>query len=384
MDRIMILASEFPPGPGGIGTHGYQLAKQFASYGKTVQAVAPQDYLSDEAIAQFNEDQPFSIVRLPSTTNKLAQAFNRLTKFLRAIKTFKPDLLIASGERSIWLAGIVLPFLKIPWVIVGHGSEFGIRNTLSTRITRLTANKANAIISVSQFTQRMVSKMGIKKPQSVTIHNGADEETFHTLSQDEIISFRKKESSSEKFIILTVGNVSDRKGQEVVIRALPEILQERPEVDYWIAGLPQKKAELTTLAEQLGVTDSIRFWGRVETEQLVKLYNACDLFVMTSRQLSDGDFEGYGIAVIEAALCRKPAVVSDNSGLVEAVIDGKTGLVVPQNDPKATARIILSLVNSQDELGRLAKNARENAISHQTWEIIGRRYLYLLENISLS
>ena len=44
------------------------------------------------------------------------------------------------------------------------------------------------------------------------------------------------------------------------------------------------------------------------------LYNACDLFVMTSRQLSDGDFEGYGIAVIETALCGKAAVVSDNSG----------------------------------------------------------------------
>jgi phosphatidylinositol alpha-1,6-mannosyltransferase len=380
----MILASEFPPGPGGIGTHAYQLARQFTTYGKSVHAVAPQDYLSEDIIAQFNAEQAFGITRLPSSPNKLIQGIKRASRFIAAVRTFKPDLLIASGERSIWLSGIVLPFFKIPWVIVGHGSEFGAMNTLSTRITRLTGNRANAIISVSQFTQRMVSKMGIKKPQSEIIHNGADGETFHILPQDEILAFRKKESSREKFIILTVGNVSDRKGQEVVIRALPEILKERPEVEYWIAGLPQKKAELSALAEQLGVADSVRFWGRVETEQLVHLYNACDLFVMTSRQLADGDYEGFGIAVIEAALCGKPAVVSDNSGLVEAVIDGETGLVVPQNDPKATAEAILSLTRAQGKLATLAGNARENAISHQTWEIIGRRYLYLLENIAVS
>lgn len=378
----MILASEFPPGPGGIGTNGYQLAKQLSMKGICVQAVAPQDYMSEAVIAQFNENQPFEITRLPSSSIKPVQAVKRLSRFIHVVQTFKPDLLIASGERSIWLAGLVLPILRIPWVIIGHGSEFGAMNTLSTKITRLTANRANAIICVSQFTQRMMNKMGIEKPQSEIIHNGADQDTFHVLPKEDIIAFRKKETSHDKFIILTVGNVSDRKGQEVVVRALPEIVKERPEVEYWIVGLPQKKAELLALAKELGVEDSLRFWGRVETEQLVSLYNACDLFVMTSRQLSDGDFEGYGIAVIEAALCGKPAVVSNNSGLVEAVIDGETGLVVPQNDPKATAETILSLIDTQGKLESLGKRAKENAISHQTWEIISRRYLYLLENLT--
>jgi phosphatidyl-myo-inositol dimannoside synthase len=378
----MILASEFPPGPGGIGTNGYQLAKQFSTKGICVHAIAPQDYMSKAVITQFNENQPFEITSLPSSPIKLVQAVKRFFSFLHVVQSFKPDLLIASGERSIWLSGLVLPFLRIPWVIIGHGSEFGAMNTLSTILTRFTANKANAIVCVSQFTQRMMKMMGIKKPQSVIIHNGADHDTFNVLPKEDIIAFRNKESSQGKFIILTVGNVSDRKGQEVVVRALPEIIKERPDVEYWIVGLPQKKAELSALAKELGVENSLRFWGRVETEQLVNLYNACDLFVMTSRQLSDGDVEGYGIAVIEAALCGKPAVVSNNSGLVEAVIDGETGLVVPQNDPKATARAILSLVNARGKLESLAKNAKKNAISHQTWEIISKRYLYLLENIT--
>jgi phosphatidylinositol alpha-1,6-mannosyltransferase len=381
MDRITILASEFPPGPGGIGTNGYQLAKQFAAKGVCVQAIAPQDYMSEAAITQFNESQPFEITRLPSSPIKPIQTFKRLFSFVHGIRTFKPDLLIASGERSIWLSGLVLPFLRVPWVIIGHGSEFGAMNTLAARLTRMTAKRAKAIICVSQFTQRIMMNMGIKKPQSVIIHNGADQDTFHVLPKEDIIAFRRKENSPDKFIILTVGNVSDRKGQEVVVRALPDILRKRPNVEYWIVGLPQKKAELSALARELGVESALRFWGRVETEQLVNLYNACDLFVMTSRQLSDGDFEGYGIAVIEAALCGKPAVVSNNSGLAEAVIDGVTGLVVPQDDPKATAEAILSLANAKGKLENLAVNARHNAVSHQTWDIISQRYLYLLNDI---
>ena len=72
--------------------------------------------------------------------------------------------------------------------------------------------------------------------------------------------------------------------------------------------------------------------------------NACDLFVMTSRNTADGDFEGYGIAVIEAALCGKPAVVSAGSGLGEAIVAGETGVLVREDDPPDTARAIAELL----------------------------------------
>ncbi len=72
--------------------------------------------------------------------------------------------------------------------------------------------------------------------------------------------------------------------------------------------------------------------------------SVADVFVMTSRHANDGDFEGYGIAVIEAALCGTPAVVSDNAGLVEAISPGTTGLTVPPDDPAATSNAILSLL----------------------------------------
>ena len=135
-----------------------------------------------------------------------------------------------------------------------------------------------------------------------------------------------------------------------------------------IAGLPTKRSEYESLAGNLGVAGHVHFLGSVVTGDLVRLYNACDLFVMTSRTTSTGDCEGYGIAVVEAALCGKPAVVSQGSGLSEAIVDGDTGVAVAQNDPNATADAIITLLS--DDKGRCAMGqaAQRRAITEQTWD----------------
>jgi glycosyltransferase involved in cell wall biosynthesis len=213
------------------------------------------------------------------------------------------------------------------------------------------------------------------------IHNGADHTRFYQLPKSEVKAFRERQSVGDKFVLLTVGSVSRRKGQEVVIRALPEIKREHPNIEYWMAGLPVQRSELEILAADLGVEENLRFLGRVSNEVLLELYNACDLFVMTSRQLPDGDFEGYGIAVIEAALCGKAAVVSANSGLEEAVQDGLTGLIVPQNDPDETAEAVLRLIKNPDLRKTLAKKAYQNASHNQTWDRVAEKYMALLEEV---
>jgi len=95
-------------------------------------------------------------------------------------------------------------------------------------------------------------------------------------------------------------------------------------------------------------------------------------------------YEGFGIAVLEAALCGKAAVVSDNSGLAEAVIDGETGVLVPQNDSDKTAKAIIKLANDPSSLDRLSHHAYSNAIQNQTWEKVGERYFNVLKMFTAS
>ena len=349
--------------------------------GIEVRVVTPQDYVCKSEVEDFNHGQSIRITTLPRHNVKILQDVKRLVKFTSALRAFKPQMVIASGSRSIWLSALCLPIMNIPWVIVGHGTEFGTRSGLAANITRLLANCANATICVSAYTQSALHEMGVVKPKSIVIHNGADDQAFYPLPISDVIEFRQKESVEDKFVLLTVGNVTQRKGQEVIIRALPEILKKKPNIIYWIAGLPTEKPTLDRLAGKLGVPHAVRFWGRVEIDLLLKLYNACDLFVMTSRQLADGDFEGYGIAVLEAALCGKPALVSDNSGLVEAVENGITGVVVPQDDPVSTSAAILELLRSPKALQILGEQAQLKARNNQTWSQVAERYFHFLQQI---
>ena len=80
-------------------------------------------------------------------------------------------------------------------------------------------------------------------------------------------------------------------------------------------------------------------------------------------------------------MCGKPAVVSDNSGLAEAVQNGITGLLVPQNDPHRTAAAVISLIKDPALLKKLGGQAHENAYGNQTWEQVGHQYIDLLDGV---
>jgi phosphatidylinositol alpha-1,6-mannosyltransferase len=154
-----------------------------------------------------------------------------------------------------------------------------------------------------------------------------------------------------------------------------------PDVHYLLAGLPTRQPELSQLATELGVSEYVHFLGRVDNQTLVEAYNACNVYIMTSRYTRDGDFEGYGIAVIEAALCGKPAVVSCASGLEEAVVAEQTGLLVPPDDPHLTAQALIRLLQDDPLRSKLGLQARQHALQSQTWTGRVAEYADLLRNI---
>lgn len=379
--RILILSSEFPPGPGGIGTHAFQLAKYFSSQEHSVLVLSPQAYVTETERDAFNNVQKFRVISLSETGSPITKAQSRAKALRNALEDFHPDIIMISGGRSIWLSAVVLFGKKIPWVVIGHGTEFGAGSALDAILTRFTCDRADAIIAVSEYTRSKIVSLGISKPQITVIHNGADAHFFHPLPSSTIDAFRETHNTTEKYVLLTVGNVTPRKGQEWVVRALPAIISRYPDVVYWIVGLPSVQQELERLAADLGVEKNIHFWGRVDQPTLLNLYNACDLFLMTSQQLKNGDFEGYGISVIEAALCGKTSIVTNNSGLAEAVQDQETGILVPQAEFDPIAEAVISLIESPKKLQKLSETAYMHATSYQTWDRVGDSYIQYFNQI---
>src|SRR5262249_56405909 len=105
-------------------------------------------------------------------------------------------------------------------------------------------------------------------------------------------------------VILTVGALQKRKGQDMLIRALPAIRARCPEVLYAVAGEGWERPYLEALVDELGVRGAVQFRGIPEDDDLIRCYQQCDLFALPNRRIG-WDFEGFGIVLLEAQACGK-------------------------------------------------------------------------------
>jgi phosphatidylinositol alpha-1,6-mannosyltransferase len=328
---------------------------------------------TDEEIQIYALKVGVQIYRLPPAPSKL-QMLKKILFSIRICKKYKPDLIIGTGRHPTWFASVASKLLRIPLLTIGHGTEF----TQSTskydfRINKWAYGRSNLIISISEYTKEIILKSGIKIKNIVVIPNPANEEIFRKLEKSIIEKFRLDKNIQNRKIILTVGSLSERKGQRVIIESLPKIIETHPDIIYVAIGPPVLKDQFSEIANILGVSENVRFPGIVPEEELVQWINTCDFFMMTSVS-NDGDYEGYGIAVIEAALCGKTSIVSDNGGLKEAVLNEETGLVIPENSVQITTNSILELLNDKAKLVKLSENAFLNARRYNTWNAIGQEY----------
>ena len=330
-----------------------------------VLVLASQDYAAAADVTAFNGTQPFRVVRFRKVPGPPFEAVYREVVLAREIRSFAPDVLLASGSRPVMLAAARLSGRKIPLVAMGHGTEFGGRGGWQAAAVRRAFGRTAAVICVSEFTRAQMHAAGIRPKQERVIPNGADPERFRCMPKTDGAAIRRELGLPPGVpLIVTVGNVTERKGQDIVVRALAEM---PGPLHYAIVGMPTRGVEIASLAAELGVAERVHLLGRLDGPRLVRLLNAADIFVMTSRHTRDGDFEGYGIAVIEAALCGLPAVVAAGSGLAEAVVDGKTGLCVAPDDPAATAAAIQGLLHDAALRSKMAEAARQRAEREQTW-----------------
>jgi phosphatidylinositol alpha-1,6-mannosyltransferase len=380
--RLLIVSTEFPPGPGGIGTHAYHLASQLQRLGWQVAVVTSQARRGWSDARSFNDAQAFPIAVLRARDGSLAGPLARWRTISQWVESWRPDVILASGQRSIWRLSWLWRARSRPWVAIGHGTEFGVTRWRDRWLTRRAFERATAVVCVSQYTQARMLAAGIRPSKSLVIPNGADPTQFRALPRKDVERARRELGLDHSRVLLTIGKVSPRKGQDVAVRALPAMLMKIPNLVYLAVGLPTQQATYGRLAAELGVAEHVRFVGAVAPDDLVRYVNCADLIVAPSRHTPTGEFEGYGIAVVEAALCGKPAVVSRNCGLEEAILDGRTGLSVPENDPGATAVAVLTLLEDDDRRRAMGDAARIRALAEQTWEHRAKLYDHGLRDLS--
>jgi phosphatidylinositol alpha-1,6-mannosyltransferase len=177
-------------------------------------------------------------------------------------------------------------------------------------------------------------------------------------------------------VLLTLARIVERKGQDQVVRALPEIVRQVPDAVYCIAGDPRGDHAqwLKPLISELRLDANIRFAGYVEGGEIPAWYNLCDVYVMPSREIA-GDTEGFGITFLEANACGKPVIGGNSGGIADAVVNGETGFLVDPLDPGIIAEKAIQLLTDDALAKKLGKQGRERILKGFTWRAVTERLM---------
>lgn len=369
--RIIIISSEFPPGPGGIGQHAYSLARALQSEGFSIEVLTPGDYADVQEVQAFDLSQTFLIKRYPRV-GLLSTYWKRLYITLAALRENPTNAsVILTGKFSLWqgyMIKVIYPRLRT--IAILHGSEINLSNKFLRRLTHAAIAAADVVVPVSQFTRSLLpQKIQNKHNLIKIIPNGIDYDylTIKNTQHLKLEGFPK---------LLTVGHVTPRKGQHRVIKAIPLLLEKFPYLHYHIVGRPHSIDKLTALAIDLNVDKHITFHGRVpEHEALNDYYSQADVFMLLSENQPDGDVEGFGIVALEANIHGLPVVGAKNCGVEEAVSHLESGYIVDGDNPKEILEGIQYCISNNEKLKEGTKIWAEK----HKWSEIVKKYIALFQ-----
>jgi phosphatidylinositol alpha-1,6-mannosyltransferase len=266
---------------------------------------------------------------------------------------------VAIGELVYggWLVAPCRFLLRRKVVLYIHGEELTIDHppvTLAQALRRTHLRLAHAIVAVSRFGRSaLVERYGVEPGKIELINNGIDLDRFHPRPDN--LALRQRYGLADKRILLTVGRLSERKGMDRVIEALPALLSRHSDLHYLIVGEGEYRAHLDHLVAERRLTDHVTFAGHVCDEALLEHYAIADVFVMPHRKLASGDTEGFGVVFLEANASGVPVVAGIAGGAADAVQDGVNGLAVDGDDVSAIARAITSILEDPALRDRLRK-----------------------------
>lgn len=364
MKRVLIISSEFRPNTGGIGNHAYYLARYLCLEGYRVHVLTDVIGIADEELKQFANAQTFRITWVKRTKLLVGSYVKRVICAMKLSQN--ADKIICTGKFSLWTALLLQTInSKKKFLAVVHGSELDLRSRIPARLTTRALKVFPKIVSVSDYTKSFIPAFA--KKVTTVIHNGIDPADFS--------EYRRKAFSTSPNLV-TVGSITERKGQMNVIKALPGLLKHYPNIHYRMIGKPVITDELKKLAQDLSVEQHISFLGMLSNDDMKSILASSDIKLMLSNHTSEGDFEGFGIGILEANAVGVPAIGSAKSGIADAIHHQSTGILVDQHNQNEIAGAVIEILNNYSQYSAAAKYW---ALQHD-WKQIILQYKAVIEN----
>jgi phosphatidylinositol alpha-1,6-mannosyltransferase len=359
--KVLVIAAEFPPIHGGVATFARNLAEAIAQVGHDVRVVT---CVGEKGT---REEGPFTVTRAGTApfARRYLKLISLITASVLAVRRHRPAIIMCTRLSHDGVAGLALKWLqRTPYILVVHGSEVlqhrfhPMRRVIVRRVLR----SAVHLIANSNYTREIVVDFGIPTFRVTVIHPPLRPEDYVPPNLADVAAVERRYGLEDKRVLLTVGQLTARKGHALVIESLRELLPRYPNLAYAIVGgAGEARPQLEALIDRLGLRDRVVFTGYLPANSLKALYSLCELFVMPCRELPH-DVEGFGIAFAEANLFGKPVIGGIGGGTADAVRDGETGLLVDPDDADAVTTAITRLLQDTELATRLGQNGRRRAL----------------------
>lgn len=351
--RLLVLTPDFPPRRGGVQLLLHRVVSHTPSFASLVVT------LTSTGAEAFDAEQPFQVRRVNWVPGSRRASFGVLNAVaVRDARRFRPDAVISGHivtAPAAWTISRALGARAIQYLYADEVRA-------APRLCRFALRHASAVVVISRHADALARRFGAERSRIHHIPPGVD------LPGDTSPAER-----ADRPTLLTVARLDDEyKGHDVVLRALPLIRREIPDVRWVVLGDGSLRPRLERQTAAAGVADSARFLGAVSDAERDRWYRSAHVFVMPSRLPPQGGGEGFGIVYLEAGARELPVVGGNVGGALDAVVDGETGLLVDPADPAAVARAAVELLRSPERAAAMGRNAAARAQSF-AWPVIAGR-----------
>ncbi len=376
---LLVTRDYFPPQVGGISTMMWRICEQLGP--QRVSCLVgnlPQGCDAVPAsVPVYRADLPFS-------RNLVSKLISLAATWPRVMLAGQTNVLqFATCEDAYW-GTYFNRMTGMPFVVYAHGNEILSAAANSWRGARRALRGASAVFANSSYTASLLTERIGVQPQRVQIlHPGCDPDEFSPGAPDPSLYANSPLLRTAGPVLLTVGNLVERKGHDLVLKCLPELLKRWPDLVYVVVGEGPNRRPLEQLAQSLGVSGSVCFVGRADERALCNYYRRCDVMVMPSRlRAQHNDVEGFGIVFLEANACGKPAVGGRCGGMADAIVHGETGFVVDSNDSADLSRHLQLLLSDRQLAQRFGATGRRRVVAELSWSAVARRVADVTDEIA--
>jgi len=375
----LVVTNDFGPRSGGIETfiHGL-LAQASKNQQRNFVVLTSRQTPQDEVVKfdqQMWEENRIKVIR---DSAKVLLPTQRLAKVATDLfKAHDCENVIFGASAPLGLLAKSLRKAGAKHIVaLTHGHEvWWARMPLFSAALRRIGAQADQMTYLGEFTRGAVANALLREDHSKLVHlpPGVDLSRFTPAAKS--VELQKKWGIEDASVIVSIGRLVARKGSDQLIKAMPEVLKQFPKSKLLLVGTGNYQKRLERLVRNLKVEDSVIFTGRVDHDLLPDYFRLGDIFAAPCRSRYGGlEVEGLGIVYLEASACGVPVISGKSGGAPDAVLDGKTGLLVNGRDHRDVGAALIKLLSDQPLRQKMGADGRVWMEQLWSWEGIGARF----------